>query len=81
MVPFSSNTAKRVNGAIKEQGKRNPYLKSVVPEKKAQILKYTGENGILASIRHFSKDIPDNAFKESAVRGWKVAYLHELGRK
>ena len=57
---------KAVSDAIKEKGKRNPYLKSVTPEKKAQIAKYAAENGILASIRHFSKDFPDNTLKESS---------------
>ena len=72
---------KSVSDVIKQQGKRNPYLKSVTPEKKAKIAKYAAESGILASIRHFSKDFPDNTLKESTVRGWKAAYLNELARK
>ena len=63
-----------VCNAVKLQGKRNPYLKSVTPKKKAEIAKYAAENGILASIRHFSKEFPDNTLKESTVRGWKVTY-------
>ena len=75
---------KEANDSVKLQGKRNPrnpYLKSVTPRKKAEIAKYATENGILASIRHFSKDFPDNTLKESTVRGWKVAYLNELARQ
>jgi len=46
---------KTVSNVIKALGKQSPYLKSVTPEKKAEIAKYAAENGSLASIRHFSK--------------------------
>ena len=58
-----------------------PYLKLVTPKKKAEIAKYAAENGILESIRHFSKEFPDNTLKESAVRGWKAIYLNEFAGK
>ena len=70
-----------VSEVVKLQGKRNLYLKSVTPKKKAEIAKYAEENGILSSIQHFSKDFPDNTLQESTIRGWKVAYLNKLVRK
>jgi len=47
---------KAVSNAIKALGKQSPYLKSVTPEKKAEIANYAAENGSLASIRYFSKE-------------------------
>ena len=58
-------------------GKRSPYLK-VTPYQKATIAKYAAEHGIVNSIRHFKKDFPEEALKESTIRGWKKTYLLEL---
>ena len=30
---------------------------------------------------HFAPDYSNNALKESTVRGWKVCYLEELGKR
>ena len=48
-------------------------------EQKAKVTKYAAENGATKAICHFAKDLP--GLKESTVRGWKTAYLHELAIK
>ena len=37
------------------------------------------ENGTTKAIHHFAKDVPN--LKESTVRGWKMAYLHDLASR
>ena len=51
----------------------------LMPEQKARVGKYTVENNTTKAIRHFAKDVPN--LKESKVRGWKMAYLHELASR
>ena len=58
-------------------GKHLPYLK-VTPYQKATIAKYVAKHGIVNSIQHFKKDFPEEALKESTIRGWKKTYLLEL---
>jgi len=59
---------------------RGPYLK-ISAEKKADIGKYAAEHGIVAAVRHFSKDSQfsgSRTLKETTVHDWKVKYLCEL---
>ena len=70
LVPTSyiSEANKEVSAELKKLGKRTPYLK-LTPEKKADIGKYAAENGIKSAVRHFSKDFPGAALKETMVHG------------
>ena len=63
----------------KESSKHSLYLRAT-GKQKAIVAKYTAENGIVKSIRHFQKNFPDDILKETTVHGWKNAYLrdHEL---
>jgi len=49
-------------------------------EQKAIVAKYAAEDGTTKAIHYFAKDMPAE-LKESAVRGWKTTYLHELAIK
>ena len=69
-----------VSKVVLATGKRKPYLK-VPDDKKVIIAKYAAENGIVKALVHFAPEFPDNALKESTVRGWKTCYLEELARK
>ena len=68
---------KKFSAATKSLGKRGPYLR-LTGDKKAVIGKYAAEHGIVAAVRHFSKEFPDSKLKETTVHGWKVKYLSEL---
>ena len=48
----------------------------LTPEQKARLGKHTTESGTTKTTRYFAKDVPN--LKESTVRVWKMAYLHEF---
>ena len=81
-IPSSSirEANEEVSKALQVTGKRKPYLR-IPDDKKAIIVKYAAEHGIISALVHFAPDYPKNALKESMVRGWKTYYLEELGRK
>ena len=63
---------------IKQQGKHNPYLRSVDDTKKAEIAKYALNHGNLTAVQYFSTEFTEpNTLKESTIRGWKAKYLDE----
>ena len=68
---LSSEAIREANKEVKsvlskESNKCSPYLRAT-GKQKAIIAKYTAENGIVKSIRHFQKNFPDDILKESTV--------------
>ena len=57
--------------------KWSAYLK-VPAEKKVQIKNYTAEHGIVCV---WLGEFPEDAFKESATSGWKMAYTNEVKQR
>ena len=53
----------------------------LTPAQKARIGKRAAENGVTATIRHFSKNYEELDLKETTVRRFKNEYLLELKRK
>ena len=83
---LSPQTIRKVNEKVKpeieklKRGKRGPYVK-LTPAQKATIGKRAAENGVTATLRHFSKSYEDLDLKETTVRRFKNEYLLELKRK
>ena len=77
----SANDHIRQHACIKKpsEKKRGLYQK-LLEEKKAEVERYTAENGVAAAVWRFAKELLKSP-NESMVRGMKCHYLEELSRK
>lgn len=60
--------------------KRGTY-QTFTADEKARIEKRDAENGVIATVRYFSKVFPGRSLKENSVRTWRTKYLQEIAAR
>ena len=84
---LSEETIQSANDCIRQHTctgkpseKKRGLYQIFLEEKKAEVGRYTAENGVAAADQHFAKELP-KSLNESKVQAMKRSYLEELSRK
>ena len=80
-IASSNNEVQKIRTSLlasSESKKRCSYSKSFMPQIKAEMGRYTAENGVASMLIRYVSKYPDR--KQSTVRTWRNMYSQELTR-